>query len=383
MATTDARTGFRLPWTGDQQSEDDAADDRSSGAAATQAPHRAEAERMPTAATRAPSAGTGTPAARPAGKPSKFLADLGRAMQSAAEAARSESTARLEADAKAWIEEIHARSTDGATDLRRRADDDVAAIREWSKAETARIRAETDTRIADRKLRLESEIDEHAAHIRRRVEAVQGRVTQFQQEMADFFERLLAEDNPSRFASMAESLPEAPGFEDIDADVPTAAAAGVEPAGEPEPGAVVAAADATADPPDFAAAEAEALAGAAEDDIEVPALSDEELAARLASVAPVGDAPARSAYRTTQVVVTGLVSVASIAGFKRHLGRLAEVHSVAVSSGPDGEFIFTVTHDEAASLREAIPALPGFSATVTGGDDDVIEVVARDQQPES
>ncbi len=36
--------------------------------------------------------------------------------------------------------------------------------------------------------------------------------------MAAFFERLLAEEDPTRFASMAESLPEPPGF---DGDEPT------------------------------------------------------------------------------------------------------------------------------------------------------------------
>jgi hypothetical protein len=77
------------------------------------------------------------------------------------------------------------------------------------------------------------------------------------------------------------------------------------------------------------------------------------------------------------------VSVASIAGFKRHMSRLAGVQSVAVSSGPDGEFVFAVTHLEGADLRNAIPALPGFGARVTGGSDDAIEVSARDPDPES
>jgi hypothetical protein len=77
------------------------------------------------------------------------------------------------------------------------------------------------------------------------------------------------------------------------------------------------------------------------------------------------------------------VSVASIAGFKRHLARLENVQSVAVSSGPDGEFVFTVTHLEGASLRDAIPGLPGFRARLTGGSDDAIEVTARDPDPES
>ena len=56
--------------------------------------------------------------------------------------------------------------------------------------------------------------------------------------------------------------------------------------------------------------------------------------------------------------------MASIASFKRHLGRLAGVRRVGVSSGPDGEFVFTVDHEPGAALRDAVPTLPGFAARV-------------------
>ncbi|MEJ7695774.1 MAG: hypothetical protein WKF78_03910 [Candidatus Limnocylindrales bacterium] len=75
---------------------------------------------------------------------------------------------------------------------------------------------------------------------------------------------------------------------------------------------------------------------------------------------PETEAP--RSYESTRVVVVGLVSVASIAGFKRHLARVTGVQSVGVSSGPDGEFVFAVQHGPQVSLREAIPALQGFAA---------------------
>ena len=429
-----------------------------------------------------PPASVETSAPKPVRKPSKFLADLTKAMQSAAEAAREESVSRLQADAKAAIEEIHGRSSTEAADLRRRADDDVSSIREWSKQEIARVREETETKVSDRKAQLEREIEEHAALIEHQIDRVQGRVTAFETEMAAFFERLLAEDDPTRFAEMAESLPEPPPFdvaelglsaspsttavEDtatrteavVEAVVETpeepaavetsesAETAGAVAVAEAEPtdetasqptnsssistgydteaamAAIQAAAEAaavresetertsestdaetttatqTSEPLDprlaafglsasFDAAEAEAAAAieAVDDSEDIPVIADDALAARLAGLVPAAEAEANGATpdtRVTQVVVTGLVSVASIASFKRHLGRMAGVASVGVTSGPEGEFVFAVTHGPDLVLRDAVPAMPGFQARVTGGNDNTVEVTARDPESE-
>ncbi|HEY0443344.1 MAG TPA: hypothetical protein VGC90_03890, partial [Candidatus Limnocylindrales bacterium] len=387
------------------------------------------------------------PAAR---VPSKFMADLTKAMQAAAESAREEALARLQTDAKTAVEEIQAKSATDAADLRRQADDDVAGIREWSKAEIARIREETDQKIAARKSQLEYEIEEHGASVERRIERVQGRITAYEEQMARFFEGLLNETDPSRFASLAENLPEPPPLDDHDApyapaapaaaahlaQVPDEAPSTTETTAQPaEPSfggsdaamaaieqsalaadthdghngshpspdgligdtqvEVVASANGSsangeADPrlaalamsPDFAAAEAEAAvaAGSSDTSDEIPTIGDDALAARLAGlVPPTSDDAAGSSTepQSTQVVVVGLVSVASIASFKRHLGRLAGVQSVGVSSGPDGEFVFAVHHGADIVLRDAIPALPGFHARVTGGDNSTIQVTAR------
>jgi hypothetical protein len=408
---------------------------------------------------------------RPAGSrgPSKFMADLTKAMQTAAESARAEAIVRLQAEAKAAVEQIHARSATEANDLRRQADDDVAAIREWSKQEIARIREETDERIAGRKRRLESDIEEHAGLIERQIERVQGQVGGFEAEMADFFERLLGEEDPTRFASLAENLPEAPILDvagsswelrdpsSVRPHEPLPVASAPRPqaeqpeADEPEPAMVdddaevaMARIEASArdaawhdsrngsapatedygsgfaaetpveempetvsdrepvleapeqDPrlaalgmsPDFAAAEAEAAAaaGSAPAGEEIPTIADDALAARLAGlVGAQTDEPAPNAAEpaTTQVVVTGLVSVASIASFKRHLGRLPGVQAVGVSSGPDGEFVFAVRHTADVILRDAIPSLPAFQARVTAADPGTVQVIARDPESEA
>jgi hypothetical protein len=494
MATTDARTGFRLPWTTDQKQTD--GDSTSSGAdgesttdATTDAPTsetRSEADAQAARDTHAaddrsafeapavPAATTTSPAAPK--KQNKFLVELTKAMQAAAESAREESVNRFAADAKSFVEQIHARSAEESADLRRRADDDVASIRDWSKAEIARIREETEHRITDRKGRLEREVEQHAALIEHEIERVQGRVADFEGEMARFFERLLGEDDPSRFAAMAENLPEPPSF-DVDValaeaatltlpervtvvqepavhESPAAEAPAEEPREQPavedpeaafaaiqaaaEAAAVTDSADAETSPgateaeafqagatetgatetteagatetsatetteageedprvaalglnPDSAAAaEAEAFAidPAAAEAEEIPVIADDALAARLAGLVPNsdGDGPGASAEtQSTQVVVVGLVSVASIASFKRHLGRLPGVQGVGVSSGPDGEFVFAVTHGPEVVLSEAVATLPGFQPRVTASGDGVVNVTAHDPESDS
>lgn len=457
MATTDSRTGFRLPWSSDQRPQTGASGAKPAGDEATEPtngawPEAPTAEAAPEgddtmsdatagAATtdegdNAPSFGAGTPAMS---RPNKFRADLTNAMMAAAESARDETMARLQAEAKASGQQIQELSATEAANLRKQADDDVASIREWSKAEVTRVREETDQRIAERKVRLEQEIEEHAALIERRIEKVQGRVASFEAEMVSFFEGLLAEEDPTRFASMAEHLPQPAGLDTDDYFAPSAASAGHTSEARPEaraeaparpdwptsdaappasPRSAMAAIEEAAraaegtdpvdaarfeaeaqpdvapatDPrfaafgggADFAAAEAEAAAAVGTSDMteEIPTIADDALAARLAGLVPGSRddaAPAASGEAvTTQIVVTGLVSVASIASFKRHLGRLPGVQSVGVSSGPEGEFIFAAHHGPEVVLRDAIPGLPGFRARVTGEKDSTVEVTAHD-----
>ena len=488
MATTDAKPGFRLPWSADRSESDaraETAGEAPIGEAVTtdqeiETPDMIDAapaatdhtavdegsvvsdtaaegeQPLDSSAEGVTSYAPTTDAAGGGRKPNKFMADLTRAMQGAAETAKADTLARFNADAKAHIETIHASTAVEAGELRKQADDDVAAIREWSKAEIARIREETDERITHRKSRLEREIEAHAADIEARIDRVQRRVDAFEAEMAAFFERLLAEEDATRFAAMAESLPEPPPFDDVleetntagdpvaeAAELPAERAVQVDPwpdapseaaveveaeaeapeivgeasVAEPEPEAeadvpaavdeqpsdnetvppeaeAVAEVDAseTVDPrlgalgltPDFAAAEAEAAAFTPEEapaEEEIAVIADDALAARLAGLVPDAES-AGTETLTTSVVVTGLVSVASIAGFKRQLSRVAGVHSVGVSSGPDGEFLFSVSHDASLSLRDAVTTLPGFGARVTAEAENQLIVTAKDPEAE-
>ncbi len=460
MAITDAKPGFRLPWTaerGDTPAVPDSEASSTTEAAVDPAPDHedetpamidvsastaSEATDVAVAPDSTPVATTPPPAPAPARKPNKLMADLTRAMQAAAEEARTDVLTRLGADAKAFIETIHATSATDATELRRQADDDVAGVREWSKAEIARIREKTEARISARKADLEQEIETHAAAIERRIERVQARVAAFETEMSEFFELLGAEVDPTRLAAMAENLPEPPSFDaDMDgADVPlpplaseppvaetaeaetaeveTAEAEVAQPELEPADshhvawpseapsrleadhhqgpanadlfsiGADESSADADATAGNvpaagFAAAEAEAASFGdldAESDTGSSDIAEEAFAARLAGLMSDGDG---ADTVTTRAIVVGLMSVASIAGFKRHLSRVPGVSAVGVTSSPDGEFVFAVTHTAGLDLQGAIATLPGFGARVTGSTDDELHVTARDPESQS
>ena len=517
MASTDTRSGFRLPWSSDRSQEDpavqDAVDDAPEAAAAPAKPgvawpetdfasrtgfHAAQPRQTgaPAAPEEAPTMTTEQPVVAPK-KPSKLMTDLATAIRATTEAARDQRLSQVEAEANSVVEMIRAQSDEGAVGLRRKSDEDVAAIRDWAKAEIARIKEESESKIADRKHLLEQEVADHAAAIEDRCAEVQSTVIGYRAAMVAYFERLSAEDDPARLATMAESMPEPPQVETLsvldDMSIEGAAARravaggeelaepgeddddgseasaegdihvsddrianalgfGIEPSedgpeasaddagsaegdvprwaagetpenfpvssegaegGDPvDRGAIMAALEAAAEAvvAAEAAAEsaesAEASADVAETAAELLTTragqqdeADPEAQAALSARMDAGgmdtesyqdrlaslnhpEASADGAPRTTQVVVTGLVSVASIASFKRHLGRLVGVTGVAVASGPDGEFIFNVTHRPDVSFRDAIPTMPGFAARVVATGDGVVSVTAHDPEAE-
>jgi hypothetical protein len=293
--------------------------------------------------------------------PNRFLADLTQAMRSTAETARQATMDQCQADAKAYTEKLHARTDDEAASLRKSAESDVSAIRDWSKAEVERIRVETEQRIARRRELLEQELQEYNSAIELEIERVQKRVSTFEEEVTQFFEQLLKEADPTVFASMAAQMPDPPTFSESDRGMLTtelkARRERIMQSEEPESPA-----------PEVEAGPVEAAA---------PVESTEAVFVERPNAAPKPEV-----VQSTQVVVVGLVSVASIATFKRQLGRLPGVKNVGVSSGPDGEFIFTVGHSPESSLQTLIPTLPAFQARVVSERDGLLNVSAHDPEAE-
>jgi hypothetical protein len=350
-----------------------------------------------------------------------LMAGLSKAMHAAAESARTETLERLAADAAERTEAIKTAGAEESAAIKQAADDDVAGVREWSKAELARVREETESRIAARRDALELETAAHAAKVEARIDRVKRVVATFESTMAEFFTTLLEESDPARVALLAEQLPEAPSLElddELEAEFEAfeAAADQAEAADAGEVTEEIALGDPVEDvligettedvligetteaesdveggldPQAAAEAEAEAFAAAedapesddAEADAETTALSEEALAARLAKMEDV-EAENASAS-TTELVVTGLVSVAGIAGFKRAITRIPGVTGVGVTSGPGGEFVYSVNHGSDTDFKAAVAALPGFAARVTGESDGSLQITASDHNPDS
>ncbi|MGD0861164.1 MAG: hypothetical protein ABSA21_00190 [Candidatus Limnocylindrales bacterium] len=332
--------------------------------------------------------------------PNRFLADLTQAMRSTAETARQATIDQAQADAKTYVEKLHARTDDEAASLRKAAEADVSAIRDWSKAEVERIRVETEQRIARRRELLEQELQEYNSAIELEIERVETRVGAFQQEVGQFFEQLLQEADPTIFASMAAQMPDPPAFSEQDrGTLATEIMARREKimrsdgliGAESEPPGLMSAgphveAPVEEAPVEEAAAEPAAAEPAAAEPAAAEPAAAEPAAAEPAAAEPAAAEPAAStkpaANESTQVVVVGLVSVASIATFKRQLGRLPGVKNVGVSSGPDGEFIFTVGHGPEVSLGSLVPTLPAFQARVVSEREGVLNVSAHDPEAE-
>ncbi len=354
MASTDTRSGFRLPWSSDRSHDEaaegpsteakEATEDASAPAAEDNGlgwpetdlharlgiggdeprqlddePRQPEPEAEDGPRAEEPlmvdvNPAASAPAATPR-KPSKLMADLSAAIRSTAETARDQSLAQTDTDARQVVEAIREQSTQGATALRQQSDEDIAGIREWSKAEIARIREETDEKITARKATLEQELSDHAASVEHRVEDVQAEVARYQADMEAYLERLRSEDDPARLATLAESMPDAPTFDawitrDTDEATPEAEPAETEPAAEAETmvGDPEAATDEQGETEVDAMAEAEVAEGeaeVAEGEAEV-AVGEVETATDADTTAEDADGDAESTAGSGEVDTAGL-----------------------------------------------------------------------------
>jgi hypothetical protein len=311
--------------------------------------------------------------ATPVTRSNPLVAGLIKAMREAAIASRAETTSRLQTEATARVETIRTGATDEAAALRKRVDEDIAGIRDWSKGEMSRIRQQTEERIEGRRAEAIAENDRHTAHVEYLVSEVQARVEAFEADMDRFFERLLAENDPAALAALAEQAPEPPDlteetFSEAEAEAEAATGASADEwqgIAWTNPGLE---ADAAAE------AEAEATEG-------LDLSSDEQWPASVLAAArrnDTTDEDAPTGAGNSRLFVNGLTSVAGISAFKGAVGQLPGVTSVSVSSGEPGVFIFAVAHSPEIDLQAAIAGLTQFSTRVTEASGDSLTVSAHE-----
>ena len=99
---------------------------------------------------------------------------------------------------------------------------------------------------------------------------------------------------------------------------------------------------------------------------------------RASAGGPAGAVSDGSATTRAVVCALGLVSVASVSAFKRMLARADGVHSVQVTSGPQGEFVFTITCDPEMDLAAVVAGLPGFQIDLRSVTQGRVDITARE-----
>jgi hypothetical protein len=80
----------------------------------------------------------------------------------------------------------------------------------------------------------------------------------------------------------------------------------------------------------------------------------------------------------TNLIVSGLTSVAGIAGFKLALMHLQGVTAINVAAGESDDVQFTVTHAAETDLRDAMRSMESFETRLIADDGDTLVVVARE-----
>lgn len=327
----------------------------------------------------------------------QFLSSLTAAMRRVADDARETSLADARAAIAAKIAAMRATAAARSDELRTRAEQDVAGIGEWSRAEIVRIEAETQRKVEQRRAQLTEQLDEHDRRSSAEIAALEAQVEQYEGELALFFAQLGEVTDPDTFISAARRMPRLPQTDPTAAEAPDGNEAsdssgaeehqerlrdlGIDRNGE------TGLAESEASPTNGTGPEAEVAApsGMAAEKAAVqppavqaaavePVTADAPRSTETSSEAPpvLGDATLDT---STTIAAVGLGSFGAVTTFKSALEKADGVTAVRLSLGSGGEFMYTVTHRPDLDLGDvATAALPG--ATVQRGADGVVQLSA-------
>lgn len=411
--TANRRPGFRLPWSSDLDAEADgshrpmaegagsasdqpSADQTGETALTAAPPEHPAAEPAPAASDSAeasaaavpPSQAPAAPVAEPASGSPNFMRDLVEAMRRVAEEARDTTLADIHARADEQVHHLQEEAERRRADLHERAEADIAAVDEWVAAETQRIRAEAERRVATRRTQLEEQLAGEAGRSDEAARLVRERVAAYERELEAYHARLAEIADPAAFADAAKRVPAPPSLEVSLSAMPAsrpadpAPATAVEapastqpPAAAPETEAASQPAPRPAAAPEPPAAEMETVpASVAIHPDEEPVLNIQGNGVHAEPAATsAADAP-RPEPVTTDVIVKGLGSFGAITGFRQTLAGVDGIDGVALSLGQTGEFVFRATHRPEFDVAAAIRGLEGENATVEPKADGVLAV---------
>lgn len=319
------------------------------------------------------SSGTGTVAAGPPpesqGPPAELLREMVEAMRGVAEQARVSSLADVRKGVEEAVASLRATGGERAAELRRRAEEDVAGIGEWAKAEAERIRREAESKVSGRRTQLEEQLKDQDGRTERGIEAIRGRVTDYERQLTEFFDKLRGIGDPATFAAEVHRMPRPPSFDAPRTDGQrspgggeTSGAAGDAPSAGSE-------ASSGAGPPSAEAGENTPKPETAHDNAagDPPGGTAQGVTASASSSITDGNgdsgpAGERSGEGSTMIIVKGLGSFGAITAFKQSLEGTEGIGSVALALGPSGEFVYRATHASGFDVQAAIAELEDGAA---------------------
>ena len=138
---------------------------------------------------------------------SEFLAELVRAMQTAAGLERARIGEDIDRRRQQQIDEVQARKASEADRMRELAAEDVQGIEAWVEVETARIQLERERRATAVREDLETSLAEHSTKIDREIETLERAISVYRAQVEAFFDSLDGETDPILIAQKAASRP--------------------------------------------------------------------------------------------------------------------------------------------------------------------------------
>ena len=155
----------------------------------------------------AAAAAAATAAVEPSDEGSEFLAELVRAMQTAAGQERARIGEDIDRRRQEQIDEVQARKASEADRMRELAAEDVQGIDAWVEVETARIQLERERRATAVREDLETSLAEHSSKIDREIETLERAISIYRAQVEAFFDSLDGETDPILIAQKAASRP--------------------------------------------------------------------------------------------------------------------------------------------------------------------------------